>query len=134
MSNGENRGSLSPFVLELLRKQSHARTFWMRHFSAPKTGLLSALEVNILYRSITLDLHLNEREGHAKCGCTDYYGVQMHKEQTNKLSFPGQKTGTRKSYTKSYYKILKRSYRDIRLFYNLILISYRKARYLSRLL
>ena len=29
VSNGENRRPLSPFILELLRKHSDARTFWM---------------------------------------------------------------------------------------------------------
>jgi hypothetical protein len=55
MANGKNRMSLFPFVLELLRKQPHARTLWIGiSCSAPTIGLLSALEVEVLYLKVAL--------------------------------------------------------------------------------
>jgi hypothetical protein len=54
--------------------------------SSPTIKFLSTGEVNILNRNIALDLPLGERDDHAKVGCTGFYRIQMHKEQTNKHS------------------------------------------------
>ena len=42
--------------------------------------------IDIVEKEIALDLPLDERRVHAKFGCTGSYRVQMHKEQTDKLS------------------------------------------------
>jgi hypothetical protein len=55
MPNGKNRRSLFPFVLGLLRKQSHVRTLQIEiSCSAQTMGLLSTLEVEVLYRKVAL--------------------------------------------------------------------------------
>ncbi len=64
----------------------HGLFGWDTYCSALTMGLLSTPEVKILNRKVVLDLLLDERVWHAKFGCTGSYRVQMHKEQTNKLS------------------------------------------------
>ena len=55
VSIGKNRRSLSPFVLESLRKQSHARTLWIGiPYSALKMGLVSTLEAEVLDRKVAI--------------------------------------------------------------------------------
>jgi hypothetical protein len=55
VANSKNRRSLSPFVLELLRKQSHAQTLWIGiPGSAPTMGLLSTLNLEVLDRKVVL--------------------------------------------------------------------------------
>jgi hypothetical protein len=49
--------------------------------------LLSTPEVKILDKKVAMDLPQDERGGYAKFGCTGFYRVQMHKEQTNFLLY-----------------------------------------------
>jgi len=77
VSNGENRRSLSLFVLELLRKQSHARTFWMGHLQKRSNNGV------IKYPGGENSVSKSSPRPSAERS----YRVQMRKEETNFLLY-----------------------------------------------
>jgi hypothetical protein len=86
--NGENRRSLFPFFLELLKNShTHGLSRWNTYCGARTKRLITTPEVNILDQNIALDLPLDERAGHGTFGCIGTYVIQMHKEQRNKHTF-----------------------------------------------
>ncbi len=89
VSNSENRSSVFPFVLELLRKQLHARPFWighsLQHFNS---GVTKYPGGQIFGSKSSLRPSLERKKSlYVQFGCTTSYRVQMHKQQTNFLLY-----------------------------------------------